>query len=121
MTHLIIDLCRYWPGRAGKLGKGVLILSPFEKPFLKELEAAGLLSDCPLDPELSVMLGAAPASNVGARLARWRPTKGSDSLKVAAKAYQAFLGCDTAFCNCIQLTQAAMSIRWLIFVIPRIL
>lgn len=85
---------QHWPGRAGKLGKGVLVLSPFEEPFLKELEAAGLLSDCPVDPELSAMLGAVPVSDVGARLARWRPTKDKDSSKVAAKAYQAFLGCD---------------------------
>lgn len=68
------------------------MLSPFEQPFLKELQAAGMLSDCPVDPELSMIMGAPPADALRARLARWCPKKDRDSARVAAKAYQAFLG-----------------------------
>ena len=45
------------------------MLSPFEQPFLKELQAAGMLSDCPVDPELSMIMGAQHSSGTTSRCA----------------------------------------------------
>jgi ATP-dependent RNA helicase MSS116 len=77
-------------GRAGKLGKGVLVLSPFEEPFLSELKSSGL--DCPPDPELNALMESPPAAAIMKRLEHSAVAGGGDGAAIAVKAYQAFLG-----------------------------
>ncbi|ETW01804.1 hypothetical protein, variant [Aphanomyces invadans] len=68
-------------GRAGKDGEGVLLLSPFETPFLNELNDMQLV-------ETTVPRGKAPRVENSMR----RVQSNADLRKAAEQAYQAWLG-----------------------------
>jgi ATP-dependent RNA helicase MSS116 len=87
--------------RAGKEGRAVLLLAPFEKPFLLELAASGvacgedaalaaLLTEAPAAPEAAAGLdGAVTAIRRGAAAALGEPPA---LVKAAEASYRAWLG-----------------------------
>eukprot|EP00548_Thalassiothrix_antarctica_P001302 CAMPEP_0194144574 /NCGR_PEP_ID=MMETSP0152-20130528/13613_1 /TAXON_ID=1049557 /ORGANISM="Thalassiothrix antarctica, Strain L6-D1" /LENGTH=683 /DNA_ID=CAMNT_0038844493 /DNA_START=151 /DNA_END=2202 /DNA_ORIENTATION=- len=80
-------------GRAGKTGKGLLVLAPFEQKFLRELE--GL--DIPEDEGTRKLLSSPPSQKVAEKINDGManidgPGCNKDLTKSAKMAYSAFLG-----------------------------
>jgi ATP-dependent RNA helicase MSS116 len=78
-------------GRAGKKGKGILVLSPFERAFLGELSG----HDIPVDTETKDMLEAPLDPEIQEKLDTIKArTRSGDAILTtsAQQGYQAFLG-----------------------------
>ena len=67
-------------GRAGRAGKGLLILAPFERPFLAELDGV----ECPEDP--AALLAASDAAMPGAAPEAAVPSSAASSAASSATA-----------------------------------